>query len=163
MGVFVESTRYTFRGGTSGSGGQGAAAAIWGVSEGEYVRRADPRPLNPEGELLLGLKIENSRALENARQVAAIPGISFAEWGPGDMGMSLGFEDAHDPPYPEAMLAARDRVLAACQANGLAFLEMVTPDNVVDQIEGGVMIGAGKDAQAAAAVGRRHTKRPEPW
>jgi 4-hydroxy-2-oxoheptanedioate aldolase len=163
VSALVESTRYTFRGGTRGSGGQGAAAAIWGVSQGEYVHRADPWPLNPEGELLLGLKIENTRALENAEKVAAVPGISFAEWGPGDMGMSLGFEDAHDPPYPPAMLAARARVLAACQASGLAFLEMVTPENVVEQIEGGVMIGAGRHAEAAAAVGRRHTNRPEPW
>ncbi len=163
VSAFVESARYTFRGGTRGSGGQDVAAAIWGIPQGEYVHRADPWPLNPEGELLLGLKIENSRALENAEHVAAVPGISFAEWGPGDMGMSLGFEDAHDPPYPPAMLAARARVLSACQASGLAFLEMVTPENVVEQIEAGVMIGAGKDAEAAAAVGRRHTKRPEPW
>jgi 4-hydroxy-2-oxoheptanedioate aldolase len=163
VSAFVESTRYTFRGGTRGSGGQGAAAAIWGVSQGEYVHRADPWPLNPEGELLLGLKIENTRALENAENVAAVPGISFAEWGPGDMGMSLGFEDAHDPPYPPAMLGARARVLAACKTNGLAFLEMVTPENVVEQLAEGVMIGAGKQAEAAASVGRRHTNRPEPW
>ncbi len=163
VNAFVESTRYTFRGGTRGSGGQGTAAATWGLSQGEYVHRADPWPLNPEGELLLGLKIENTRALENAEKVAAVPGISFAEWGPGDMGMSLGFEDAHDPPYPPEMLAARARVLAACKVNGLAFLEMVTPDNVVDQIEAGVMIGAGRQAEAAAQIGRRHTRRPEPW
>jgi 4-hydroxy-2-oxoheptanedioate aldolase len=159
----VDSTRYTFRGGKRGSGGQGAAAAIWGLTAGEYVHRADPWPLNPEGELLLGLKIENTRALANADKVAAVPGISFAEWGPGDMGMSLGFEDAHDPPYPPEMLAARNRVLAACKANGLAFLEQVTPENVVQQIEAGVMVGAGRNAEAAAQIGRRHTNRPEPW
>ncbi|HEY2594725.1 MAG TPA: aldolase/citrate lyase family protein [Chloroflexota bacterium] len=163
VSAFVDSTRYTFRGGKRGSGGQGAAAAIWGLTAGEYVHRADPWPLNPEGELLLGLKIENTRALANADKVAAVPGISFAEWGPGDMGMSLGFEDAHDPPYPPEMLAARNRVLAACKANGLAFLEQVTPENVVQQIEAGVMVGAGRNAEAAAQIGRRHTNRPEPW
>src|SRR5918911_1066475 len=136
--AFVESTRYTFRGGRRGSGGQAQAAPIWGPPGPEYLRVADPWPLNPEGELILGLKIENVRALERAEEVAAVPGIAFAEWGPGDMGMSLGFPDAHDPPYPPEMQAARQRVLAACQANKLAFLEMVTPDNVVDQIAGGV-------------------------
>lgn len=161
--AFVQATRYTFRGGARGSGGQGQAAAIWGVSVPDYLRLADPWPLNPEGELLLGLKIENTRALENAEAVAAVPGISFAEWGPGDMGMSLGLMDAHDPPYPPEMMAARNRVLAACQANKLAFLEMVTPDNVVEQLGAGVMIGAGRNAEAAAAIGRRHTNRPEPW
>jgi 4-hydroxy-2-oxoheptanedioate aldolase len=161
--AFVESTRYPFNGGRRGSGGQKQAAAIWGVDEPEYLRRAEPWPLNPDGELLLGLKIENTRALVNAEATAAVPGISFAEWGPGDMGMSLGFPDAHDPPYPPAMRAARDRVLAACKANKLAFLEQVTPDNIVDQIDAGVMVGAGKQAAAAAQIGRRHSQRPEPW
>jgi 4-hydroxy-2-oxoheptanedioate aldolase len=161
--AFVESTRYPFNGGRRGSGGQKQAAAIWGVDEPEYLRRAEPWPLNPDGELLLGLKIENTRALANAEATAAVPGISFAEWGPGDMGMSLGFPDAHDPPYPPAMREARDRVLAACKANKLAFLEQVTPDNIVDQIDAGVMVGAGKQAAAAAQIGRRHSQRPEPW
>ena len=170
--AFVEACRYPFasvgldRGldvGRRGSGGQAQAAAIWGVEVGEYLRKADPWPLNPDGELLLGLKIENVRALSNAEATTAVPGIAFAEWGPGDMGMSLGFPDAHDPPYPPAMLAARERVLAHCKANKLAFLEMVSPDNVVEQIAAGVMICAGRQAMAAAQIGRRHTQRPDPW
>ena len=170
--AFVEACRYPFAStgsdhqlevGRRGSGGQAQAAAIWGVDASDYLQRADPWPLNPDGELLLGLKIENVRALANAEATAAVPGIAFAEWGPGDMGMSLGFPDAHDPPYPTEMLAARERVLAACKANKLAFLEMVTPDNVVEQIERGVMVGAGRQAAAAADIGRRHTRRPEPW
>jgi 4-hydroxy-2-oxoheptanedioate aldolase len=170
--AFVEACRYPFAAagrdnglgvGRRGSGGQAQAAAIWGLEVGEYLRRADPWPLNPEGELLLGLKIENVRALANAEAVTAVPGIAFAEWGPGDMGMSLGFPDAHDPPYPAEMLAARERVLAACKANKLAFLEMVTPENVIEQIAGGIMIGAGRHAAAAAEIGRRHTNRPQPW
>jgi 4-hydroxy-2-oxoheptanedioate aldolase len=161
--AFVQATRFTFRGGGRGSGGQSHAAAIWGMTVGEYVERADPWPINPDGELILGLKIENTRARDNADAVAAVPGIAFAEWGPGDMGMSLGYPDAHDPPYPPPMLEARNKVLAACKAHKLAFLEQVTPENVVEQIGGGVMIGAGRQAQAAAEVGRRHTRRPEPW
>jgi 4-hydroxy-2-oxoheptanedioate aldolase len=164
--AFVDSTRYPFVAGgvgRRGSGGQASAAAIWGLSVPEYLKRADPWPLNPSGELLLGLKIENTRALANAEKVAAVPGIAFAEWGPGDMGMSLGLPDAHDPPYPPEMVAARNKVLAACKANKLAFLEQVTPENVVSQIAEGVMVGAGKHAAEAAQIGRRHTKRPEPW
>lgn len=161
--AFVESTRFPFKGGRRGSGGQSQAAGVWGVPVQEYLEKADPWPLNPEGELLLGLKIENVRALENAEAVAAVPGIAFAEWGPGDMGMSLGFPDAHDPPYPPEMVAARNRVLAACKANKLAFLEQVTPENVVDQIANGVMIGAGRQARAAAEIGRRHTGRALAW
>jgi 4-hydroxy-2-oxoheptanedioate aldolase len=169
--AFVESTRFPFatvgreRGidvGRRGSGGQASAAEIWGVSQGEYLKRADPWPLNPDGELLLGLKIENVRALENVEQTLAVPGIAFAEWGPGDMGMSLGLPEAHDPPYPPEMQAARGRVLAACKANGVAFLEMVNPENVIDQLAAGVMVGAGHNAKAAAEIGRKHTARTMP-
>jgi 4-hydroxy-2-oxoheptanedioate aldolase len=172
--AFVESTRYPFQKlgregpkglaeGRRGSGGQGTAAEIWGVDQDEYLRVAEPWPLNPDGELLLGLKIENLRAVANADATTAVPGISFAEWGPGDMGMSLGMASAHDPPYPPEMLAVRAKVLAACKANKLGFLEQVTPENVTQQIDAGVMVGAGKEAEAAAAVGRRYTKRPQPW
>jgi 4-hydroxy-2-oxoheptanedioate aldolase len=161
--AFVESTRYTFRKGGRGSGGQAQAASVWGLPVPEYLDKADPWPLNPDGELLLGLKIENTRALANVEATTKVPGISFAEWGPGDMGMSLGHPDAHDPPYPQDMQDARNRILAACKANKLAFLEQVTPENVVDQIANGVMIGAGRNAKAAADIGRRHTNRPQPW
>jgi 4-hydroxy-2-oxoheptanedioate aldolase len=163
IAAFVEAARYSFRGGRRGSGGQKQAAEIWGLPVQEYLERADPWPLNPAGELLLGLKIENTRALENAEKTLTVPGIAFAEWGPGDMGMSLGFPDAHDPPYPAEMQAARARVLAACKANNVAFLEMVTPDNVIDQIAAGVMVGAGGQAGAAAEIGRKHTGRTMPW
>ena len=170
--AFVESARYPFNTvgtapalgvGRRGSGGQQQAAAVWDIEVGEYLRRADPWPLNPAGELLLGLKIENVRALGNVEASTAVPGIAFAEWGPGDMGMSMGYPDQHDEPYPEAMLAARARVLAACKANRLAFLNQVSAEDVVERIAEGVMIGAGQHAREAADVGRRHTKRPMPW
>ena len=66
VAAVVKAMRYTFRGGTRGSGGQAAAGAVWGVTPQQYLELADPWPLNPNGELLLGLKIENRRALENA-------------------------------------------------------------------------------------------------
>ncbi|MCC6175173.1 MAG: hypothetical protein IT305_07715 [Chloroflexi bacterium] len=170
--AFVEACRYPFNRagvgagldeGERGSSGQKGAAAIWGVSVPEYLQKADPWPLNPEGDLLLGLKIENTTALSNAEKTTRVPGIAFAEWGPGDMGMSLGHPDAHDPPYPADMQAARNRVLAACKAARIGFLEQVTPENVIDQIAAGVTIGSGTNSQAAAEIGRKHTARTMPW
>jgi 4-hydroxy-2-oxoheptanedioate aldolase len=166
--AFVEAARYPFQKaaeglgvGRRGAGGQDPAAAIWGLSPLAYLERADVWPLNPEGELMLGLKIENRRALENAEASAAVPGLAFAEWGPGDMGMAFGHKDAHDPPYPPAMTAARARIKAACDRAGLVFLEMVRPENVVDQLDAGVKIAPA--TPEAAEIGRRHTKRTLPW
>ena len=170
--AFVECARYPFNTagvgeglgeGRRGSGGQQHAAEVWGVPVREYLDRADPWPLNPRGELLLGLKIENKRALANVEQSLAVPGLAFAEWGPGDMGMSLGYADNHDEPYPEPMLEARARVLAACQANGIAFLNTVTPEDVCERIEEGVLVCAGRRGQEASEIGRRFTRRELPW
>lgn len=136
---------------------------MWGLTVAAYMARADPWPLNPDGEILLGLKIENVRALASVEASLAVPGISFAEWGPGDMGLSMGHPAQHDPPYPPDMLAARTRVLAACRAAGIAFLDQVTPANVIERIGEGVRIGAGGQAREAAEIGRRHTKRAMRW
>jgi 4-hydroxy-2-oxoheptanedioate aldolase len=168
--VFVEATRYPFNRlrvgeglneGLRGSGGQGGAAQVWGLSIKEYLEKAEPWPLNPKGELLLGLKIEDKYAANNVERTLKVPGIAFAEWGPGDMGMSLGYPDNHDEPYPKPMADARARVLAACKANKIFFLNSVAPNNVVKMIGEGVMIGSG--GQQAAEVGRKHTKRSMPW
>lgn len=171
--AYVEFSRYPFNKsgmgeglgeGMRGGGGQAHAAAIWGVPVREYLSLADPWPLNPQGELLLGLKIENKRALANVDQTLKTPGIGFAEWGPGDMGMSLGYPDNHDEPYPPEMQAARTKVLNACKANNVYFLNSVSPANVVDMIKEGVMIGAsGRGGQEAAEVGRRYSQRVIPW
>ena len=45
--------------GKRGHGGQILASKIWGVTETEYLMKADPWPLNPDGELILGIKLEN--------------------------------------------------------------------------------------------------------
>ena len=128
--AFVSTTRYPFQTigrdagipeGRRGGGGQRDPAAIWGIDPTEYVRRADPWPMNPDGELMLGLKIEDRHSLPNADAIAATPGIAFAEWGPGDMGMSFGDADAHDPPYPPHMDSARNTVKSACDKAGVTF------------------------------------------
>ena len=54
-------------------------------------------------------------------------------------------------------------MLAACRAAGIAFLDQVTPQNVVERIAEGVRIGAGGQAREAAEIGRRHTRRAMPW
>ncbi|MEM7028118.1 MAG: aldolase/citrate lyase family protein [Chloroflexota bacterium] len=127
--AFVQITRYPFQSlerdligeGLRGAGGQKPANAIWGLSTAEYARVADPWPLNPNGELLLGLKIEDRHCVANVDAITTVPGIGFAEWGPGDMGMSFGFDDAHDPPYPEVMNDARNKIMAALDRHNIPF------------------------------------------
>ena len=166
--ALVEAVRYPFAPkaeglgeGTRGSGSQGFAAQMWGIPAREYLNKADPWPLNPQGEILLGLKIEDRHALENCEKTTRVPGIAFAEWGPGDMGFSFGLLDAHDPPYPPVMQKARERVFAAVKGAKLYFLDGVRPANVEEQIRAGVRIGSG--GPETADKGRQFTKRGMPW
>ena len=147
--------------GLRGNGGQANAAQIWGLSPQEYMRRADVWPLNPEGEILIGLKIEDRYALAVAEDSASVPGVGYAEWGPGDMGLSLGYPEIHNPPYPRVVEQARKRVLNATQEAGIAFLDVVTLENVEERLREGTRIGATRSREAAEA-GRRFTKRPQP-
>ena len=138
----VKAMRYTFRGGTRGSGSQGTAGHIWGLEGAEYVERADVWPLNPNGELLLGVKIENRRALENVEQTTRVAGISFGEWGPSDMSMSYGFRGLPaDFERPE-LQSARQRVFNAFKATRLAFLEGATETDFKEKLDQGVRIFA---------------------
>ena len=148
--LFVEAVRYPFAPhvdgldeGLRGSGSQGFAAQIWGLSGDEYLRRADAWPLNPNGELLLGVKIEDKHALENAERTTKIPGIAFAEWGPGDMGFSLVALPAPGQTDLPVMRAARARVLQATKDAGIFFLNVCNDTNVVDMLKEGVMICTG--------------------
>ena len=161
--LFVEAVRYPFAPkvpgldqGLRGSGSQSFAAQIWGIPQNEYLRKADPWPLNKEGEILLGVKIEDSYALANAEKTTKVPGLAFAEWGPGDMGFWLlgipqpGQDQTNAPP----MRAARARVLKATKDAKIFFLNSCNDKNVVEMIKEGVMICTG-----GYEVGRKFTSR----
>jgi len=147
--------------GRRGVHGAPAAAQIWGVSQDEYLDRADTWPLNPKGELLLGLKLEDKYALANAEQNLQVPGIAIAEWGPGDMALSLGVRGPNVAEKDPAMLAARAKVFAACKANKIFFLNSMNQNNVIAMLQEGVMVGPA--SQQTAEIGRQHTKRQMPW
>jgi 4-hydroxy-2-oxoheptanedioate aldolase len=146
--------------GRRGAHGTPTAAQIWGVSPDQYLDKADAWPLNPNGELLLGVKIEDKYALDNSEESLKVPGIGFAEWGPGDMALSLGVRGPNAEQNP-LMKAARARVFAATKANKVFFLNSMNPNNVVDMIKEGVMVGPANEQ--AATIGRKFTNRQLPY
>ena len=140
--------------GRRGAHGTATAAAIWGISADEYLQRADTWPLNPSGELLLGVKIEDKHALPNVEEIVKVPGIAFGEGGPGDMALSLGFKQG-DP----RMKPIQDQIFAAAKTQKLFWLG-IGRNNVEESIKEGHMIGSGEET---AAAGRKFTKRPMPY
>ncbi len=166
--ILVEASRYPHSPkadgvgeGLRGNGGQGFAARIWGVSNDEYQRLADTWPLNPNGEILVGLKIEDRHALEMAEASVGVPGIGFAEWGPGDMSMSYNVS-RQGGQMPQVLADARARVFAATKKAGIPFLNQMNAQNIEQMIDEGVRIGSGAGAEVADR-GRKYTKRQMPW
>jgi 2-keto-3-deoxy-L-rhamnonate aldolase RhmA len=147
--------------GTRGRGSESTAAPIWGLSTEDYMDRCDPWPLNPNGELLLGVKLESPEGIANCEQIIGVPGLGFAEIGPGDLSLSLGYRTIPREPYPPEMRMARDRVLAACRNNGVAFLQTCDADNVIARIEEGVRVIAGH-SEKTATKGRAYQRRTLP-
>ncbi len=194
--AFISAARYPFERegleddmipeGLRGSGSQGHPAGIWGVSGTEYLERADPWPMNPNGEIILSLKLEDKHALANVEQIAVIPGIAWAEWGPGDQAMSLkgleylkggGSAAAHGegsgtpatnvlglPMLPDSQLeAARTRIFSALKANNIFVLHSSNNDNLEQLIKAGIMVTHAGNSPELSSMGRALTKRQMPY
>lgn len=147
--------------GSRGRGSEPTAAPIWGIDQQEYFARCEPWPLNPQGELLLGVKIESPPGVEHCEEILAVPGLGFAELGPGDLGLSLGYTSLQRRPYPPEMERARARVFSACKWNKLAFLEGAPADKIAASLDEGVRIISGHNPEVAK-IGRTHQKRTMP-
>ena len=147
--------------GTRGRGSEATAAPVWGISPEEYLRLCDPWPLNPKGELLLGVKLESPEGIAHCEEILAVPGLGFAELGPGDLGLALGYLSVPRDPYPPEMKQARERVFAACRKNRVPFLETCSPENIAAKLDEGVRVIAGH-REETARVGRAHQRRGMP-
>jgi 4-hydroxy-2-oxoheptanedioate aldolase len=153
------------------------AAQIWGVDLFKYNHLADLWPLNPRGELIFGVKIEDTIADEEAAGTIALPGIAMAEWGPGDHSYWLdGLSIMDDDSYlgditklaslPE-LVKVGENVRQLCKKNNVRFLH-ISPSNdpsnpffVNKQIDEGVMVFESND-EPSLITGREHSKRRMP-
>ena len=101
----------------AGVRGDGPTAAIsyWGVSQEEYYARADVWPLNPLGEILVVLMMEDTRGIENLPDILKnVPGIGAILIGEGDLSQELGVPRQYEHPL---VVEWRQRVVATCKAH----------------------------------------------
>jgi len=76
-----------------------AAARYWGLSQQAYYRKADVWPLAPDGELLVVLMIEDTRAIDNLETIVKqVPGIGVLLIGEGDLTQELGVPRQYEHP-----------------------------------------------------------------
>jgi len=118
----------------------------------------DGRDNESVNDSLLGVvQIETAPALENVREIAAIPGVDVLFVGPSDLSMALGIPGQFDSPV---LLEAFDRVIdAARSANIAPGILAVDPDRVEGlSSRGFTFIGVGSDASLLRAAARSASK-----
>jgi 4-hydroxy-2-oxoheptanedioate aldolase len=113
----VAAMRFTSQGGVRPESGFERAAAYWGMSEDEYLERADVWPLDPDGELLLTVIVESRDGAANARAIAGHPAVSVVIVGAGTMGgvFSSVNEEGDRVRDQEGFDAAVAQILEACK------------------------------------------------
>jgi 4-hydroxy-2-oxoheptanedioate aldolase len=97
--------------------GPANAARYWGLSMQEYYEKADVWPLAPHGEILVGLMIESTAAIENLDDMLAnVPGIGFCLIGEGDLSQELGYPRQYDHPI---VVEAMRKVVEICRKHNV--------------------------------------------
>jgi 4-hydroxy-2-oxoheptanedioate aldolase len=99
--------------------GDGPTAAVryWGVTQAEYYERADVWPLNPKGEILVILMMEDTRGIESLpRILKEVPGIGVVLIGEGDLSQELGYPRQYEHPVVLEWMA---RVVKTCKEHNV--------------------------------------------
>ncbi len=127
------------------------AARYWGLSAQEYYDRADVWPLDPKGEILVGIMCEDMEGVKNLPKILKeVPGIGVVIIGEGDLSQSLGFPRQYKHP---AVVAAMAEIVAACKENNVACGHPhVEADNVDEVIKLGYRFLMPKPARSNAVL-----------
>src|SRR6185312_3459534 len=93
--------------------GPTSACRYWGLTQQEYYTKADVWPLDPNGEVLVILMIEDTQGIQNLRSVLKnVPGIGAILIGEGDLSQELGVPRQYEHPEVRSAMA---EVVAVCK------------------------------------------------
>ena len=94
-----------------------AAARYWGVPLQDYYDRADVWPLDPNGEILCVIMIEDVDGIDNLdAMLRNVPGIGLILIGQGDLSRVLGVPRDYDHPK---VTSATAEIRAICKKHGV--------------------------------------------
>ena len=97
--------------------GPHTASRYWGLSQQEYYARADVWPLDPRGEVLVILMIEDLLGIDNLDEILrAVPGIGCVLIGEGDLSQELGVPRQYEHPTVKDAMA---RIVATCKQHNV--------------------------------------------
>jgi len=108
------------------------APSYWGLTQAQYYGRADVWPLNPQGEILVGIMCEEVRAIKALPDMLSkVPGIGLVLIGEGDLSQDLGFPRQYD--HPAVVSAIRD-ILEICKSHNVPCGHPHVDDKNVDVV-----------------------------
>ena len=97
--------------------GPHTASRYWGLSQQEYYARADVWPLDPRGEILVFLMIEDLLGINNLDEILReVPGIGCVLIGEGDLSQELGVPRQYEHPTVKDAMA---RIVATCKQHNV--------------------------------------------
>ncbi|HEX5263457.1 MAG TPA: aldolase/citrate lyase family protein [Phenylobacterium sp.] len=114
-------------------------------------------------EMLTFAMVETAEGLANVEAIVATPGLDAVYIGPSDLSLSIGGPPGQDSDAP-ALMAAFDRILAACKAKGLKVgVHCASTAYARKMIERGFdLVTAGIDTRYMLA-GRRDAAEMRSW
>jgi len=132
------------------------AARYWGLTQPEYYERADVWPLDPKGEIIVGIMCEDVVGLKNLPKILKeVPGIGVVIIGEGDLSQNLGFPRQYSHP---TVAGAINEILGICKEHKVACGHPhVDEKNVKEVIEQGFtwLMPKPERTNAALAMGRK--------
>ena len=123
----------------------------WGLTGEEYYKRADVWPLNPNGDIMVIIMIEDTDGVSNIEEILKVPGIGAVFFGPSDYKVSSG--NMGNEGYNES--EALNIVKTACDAAGIPCIGFATAENIAQKIsEKYKMLIIGSDIDFSDSAGR---------
>lgn len=102
------------------------AAYLWGLTGKEYYKRADVWPINPEGNIMVLIMIEDTEGVKNIEEILKVPGIGAVIFGPADYSVSSGNYGRETDEVTEAL----NKVKKACDSSGIPLVGFANPENI---------------------------------
>jgi 4-hydroxy-2-oxoheptanedioate aldolase len=130
--------------------GPHAACRYWGLTQQEYYARADVWPLNPHGEILTFLMIEDQEGIANLDDILRVPGVGCVLIGEGDLSQELGVPRQYEHPLVKEAMA---QIVATCKKHNIPVGHPhVTPKNVESVLEQGYRFLMSAPVRSYAAI-----------
>ncbi len=86
--------------------GPHTCSRYWALTQQEYYAKADVWPLNPQGEVLVFLMIEDLEGISNLNEILRdVPGIGCVLIGEGDLSQELGVPRQYEHPNVKEAMA----------------------------------------------------------